>query len=350
MEDQERRNTMTDRSTRVGIVVRADKTGLGSQTLRLTKMLNPERVMLIDSTRFKKMKNYGEWYRDYSKVIARSFPPPYQIMSFLKTLDVVITCETWYSSRFVDIAHSMGVKTILIANYEFLEHLNNDKARLPDMIVSPSYWYLDDMKERFNSVYLPTPIHHSEYKKARDTNLSRSGKTKFLFINGKAAVHDRNGLHQLYEALKHSTGDFTVTIKAQHDVYKSDDSRIIYDTANPDDSNDLYEDFDAMIFPRRYAGQSLPMTEALQSALPVIMTDISPNNQVLPKEWLVPATKSGEFMTRFMTDLYDVDAVALANLMDNFVPSVEQKEKAYEIGKQYDMDTLYPQYLELLGL
>jgi DNA polymerase I-like protein with 3'-5' exonuclease and polymerase domains len=33
------------------------------------------------------------------------------------------------------------------------------------------------------------------------------------------------------------------------------------------------------------------MNEALLSGLPVIMTDVSPNNTILPPEWLVEATK-----------------------------------------------------------
>lgn len=38
-----------------------------------------------------------------------------------------------------------------------------------------------------------------------------------------------------------------------------------------------------MILPRKYAGLCLPMNEALMSGLPVIMTDIEPNNVILPK-------------------------------------------------------------------
>ena len=37
---------------RLAIIARADATGLGNQTRRLVEMLNPERVLVIDSTPF----------------------------------------------------------------------------------------------------------------------------------------------------------------------------------------------------------------------------------------------------------------------------------------------------------
>ena len=34
---------------RLGIIARSDNTGLGNQTRELVKMLNPDRILLIDS-------------------------------------------------------------------------------------------------------------------------------------------------------------------------------------------------------------------------------------------------------------------------------------------------------------
>ena len=60
----------------------------------------------------------------------------------------------------------------------------------------------------------------------------------------------------------------------------------------------MYSGFDAMVLPRRYAGLCLPMNEALMSALPVFMTNISPNNAILPPKWLAESKQIDTFRTK----------------------------------------------------
>jgi glycosyltransferase involved in cell wall biosynthesis len=113
----------------------------------------------------------------------------------------------------------------------------------------------------------------------------------------------------------------------------------------------MYDGFDAMVLPRRYAGLCLPMNEALMSGLPVFMTDISPNNQVLPKDWLIPSSKITTLMTRVKLDLYDADVRELGKRIDKYVNSdkKEQKEKAATIGfENFDPSILRDQYLQIL--
>ena len=50
----------------LGIIVRSDNTGLGNQTRELTYMLNPVKVMLINSHSFNKNKQNPEWYENYN--------------------------------------------------------------------------------------------------------------------------------------------------------------------------------------------------------------------------------------------------------------------------------------------
>lgn len=334
---------------KLALIARQDKSGLGQgQTLRLARLLNPDKIMLIDSTSFNGAKQFPEWYKDYGSVTINGFPNDLQIRHFISGLDIVLTCETFYNIRFTIIAKDMGVKTVCIANPEFFDWFkpNFTFVPRPDKVIIPSEWMMDRMSE-FNATYLPTPIFEDEFKQAREINLKRTGKPRYLFMNGKTAAHDRNGLESVYEALHLSKGDFEIVIKAQGDIKKHPDPRIIYDFSNPDNQEDLYKDYDAMILPRRYAGQALPMTEALQSALPVIMTDIDPNNKVLPKEWLVPATKTGEFMTRTLIDIFSATPLYLAEMLDASEWS-EAKKYACHLNKQYDAETLRPKYEELL--
>lgn len=331
---------------RLGLIARSCKSGLGAQTLRLARLLNPDKIMLIDSTSFNGNKQHPEWYSGYNTTTINGFPTNQECVEFLKGIDVLISCELFYNPNFVSYAKTMGVRTVLIFNHEFLDNLSNPNLPVPDVMIQPSLWYYSEMKDKFNSRYLPTPIFEDEFKQARETNLNRSGRN-YLFMNGKTAVHDRNGLESLYEALPLARGDFTITVKAQNDIKKHPDPRLIYDFTNPDNQNELYEGYDALIQPRRYGGQTLSMTEALQSAMPVIMPAISPNYQVLPEEWLVPATKTGEFMARTMIDIYSADPAQLAYKLDNLDTSKQAKQKAYEIGRQYDSEFLREQYMEL---
>jgi hypothetical protein len=340
---------------RVGLICRMDKSGLGAQTRRLARLLNPDYLMVIDSTPFNSADQYPGWYGYHHKTIIKGFPGEIEINTFLEKVDVVISCETFYNNYFTALAKQKGVKTILIANPEFFDWFKPEwKSRitLPDKIIVPSEWMMDKMKE-FNAEYLPTPIFEDEFEQARETNLKRRGKPRYLFINGKSAVHDRAGLNDLYEALQLSKGDFEIVIKAQGEIKKHPDPRITYDFSNPDEQYKLYQGFDALIHPRRYGGQSLPMCEALQSALPVIMTDIDPNNKILPRQWLVPTKYLGEFKTRTMINLYSAEPDALASDLDTLSDSKFdlnfEKERALLLSKQYDAENLRPKYEALLS-
>lgn len=341
---------------KVGLIARMDKSGLGQgQTLRLARLLGPAATMVIDSTIFNGNIQYPEWYNDYNPTYIDGFPTDYEVEVFLKEavslgVSTVVSCETFYNPNFTRLAEELGIKTVLIANWEFLDYLKPEWNRftLPNKIISPSFWHLEELERDFIATYLPTPIFDDEFVRAREINVKRTGKRRYLFLNGKSAIYNRNGLESIYAAIELCKGDFEIVIKSQSDIVKHPDPRIKYDFSNPDEQWEIYKDFDAMILPRRYAGQCLPMCEALLSGLPVIMTDISPNNQVLPKEWLVGAHKTGEFMTRVMIDLYTANTRELADMMDNFEPDEFSKLQAYGIGKQFEAENLREQYTNVL--
>jgi glycosyltransferase involved in cell wall biosynthesis len=108
-----------------------------------------------------------------------------------------------------------------------------------------------------------------------------------------------------------------------------------------------------MVLPRRYAGLCLPMNEALMSGLPVFMTDISPNNSVLPSEWLVESEKIDKLMTRMTLDVYEANPKRLANCIDKYVnlkDKEESKKKALGIAlNNFDINRLRDQYLHIIN-
>lgn len=342
---------------KLGMIVRADDTGLGNQTHELVKMLNPEKILIIDSSKFhnKGVQHY-DWYENRNVVVSKGFPDNNTVVRFFSGINVVLSCETFYNRHFVALAKKKRIKTILQYNFEFLENLSNERAILPDVLLAPSLWRFEDVKDRFENKclvkHLPPPTSPDIFKNNREENKKRSGR--LLHVGGKAAIYDRNGTESVIEMLKYSKEDYELVIKSQTDLeIECDDPRVTFVIGNEENRQDLYSGYDAMIIPRRYAGLCLPMNEALMSGLPVFMTDISPNNIILPGDWLAKSHFVRVFMTRVGLDLYNADPESLAKVVDNYFSKKdlsEDKDKAYLLGYQnFSSDELKEKYIELIN-
>ena len=338
-----------------GIIARCDNTGLGNQTRDLVRMLNPDRILLINSAKFNNNKQYPEWYDGYNVTMTNGFPTKQEVAIFMDGLNSVLTCETFYHPHFINLAQRRKVKTLMQYNYEFLDHLNKPDMPLPTYMISPSYWKVDETIAKFGNdtkvVHIPPPIYLDDFKSARENNMSKDHK-RILHIGGKAASQDRNGTQTVIDMLRHSKADYELVIRSQSELninYK--DSRLTVEIGNIDSRSEMYNGFDAMVMPRRYAGLCLPMNEALVSGLPVFMTDISPNDQILPSDWLVSSSKVSTLMTRVKLDVYEADVRELAKKVDLYINSDKnlQKEKALTIGfENFDPSILKDQYLQIL--
>lgn len=326
---------------KLGLICFSNNSGLGNQTRRLTEFLKPFRLLVIDSSGFSKNKERNfHWYDNFSGYRVNGFPTDHEINVFLKGLTHVFCCENPLNFHLFARASQLGIKTYVQSNYEFCDNLNQPYLPLPSKFIMPSYWKVEEMKELFGDSrvqYLPPPINPNEFKVARDLNLLHAGPRRFLHVIGTLAVNDRNGTLDLLEALKFTDADFSLTITSQHELpseYMINDRRVTYKIENVTDVQELYKNYDGLILPRRYGGLSLAMQEALMSGLPVIMPDISPNYQILPKEWLLPAKKKGEFMTRTMIDIYEVDPKDIAEKIDYLVnrDCEDIKLEAFELG------------------
>lgn len=344
---------------KLGIVARSDNTGLGNQTRELVKMLNPDKILLIDSSFFNNNLQHPEWYEGYNYTATRAgFPKRGEILNFIDGLDLVLSCETFYSSMFVDLARNAKVKTVLQYNYEFLVNLQRPEESVPDAFIAPSAWNLNIMTEKFPDtkiVLLPPPTDTELFQKARDFNL-KSIHNSILHIAGKAAARDRNGTDTVLQMLKYSKEDYNLVITSQSEFEnKPRDPRLTIRQSNIKNREDLYFGHDLMILPRRYAGLCLPMNEALLSALPVFMTNISPNNKVLPAKWLIDAKRVGEFRAKSIIDVHEGDPEQLAKLIDRYIDmrrkdKMKEKREALAIGlEKFSPETLKQKYLDLFN-
>jgi len=342
---------------RLGIIARSDNTGLGNQTKELVDMLKPSKILLIDSTPFNKNSQHPEWYSDYSCIKSNGFPTLQQIKLFLNEVDVVISCETFYDQNFARYAKRKGIKTILQYNYELFGNLASPNLPLPDILLSPSVWHIDHVKKLFGKqskvIHLPPPTSPSIFSGAKEINISKD-HNRILHIAGKKAAKDRNGTETVLEMLKYSKADYELVIRSQSEIETDiKDSRLTIEIGNPDNREDMYAGFDAMVLPRRYAGLCLPMNEALMSALPVFMTDVSPNNAVLPRKWLAESTKIDTFRTKSMVNVYDAKPDKLAKIIDKYVGNHRKyslKETAVKIGlDNFSVDSLKQKYLDIIN-
>jgi len=309
---------------KLGMFVFANDSGLGAQTRRLCQMLKPDRLLAIDMSKLSKNSiQHFEWYDNFNGYKVNGVPTNHELIVFLRGLTHVILCETALNNQFYALAKQMNVKVFLQSNYEFCDHLVNNIIP-PTKFLMPSYWKIMEMQTEFGEdrvMYLPPPINPIEFKEARQINFARQStdKPRFLHIVGTLAANDRNGTLSLLESLRYSKGDYELVIRSQHELPKEyivNDRRVKYDIQNVTDAQDMYKDFDCMILPRRYGGLSLTTNEALMSGLPVIMSDISPNNKLLPAQWCVPAKKIGQFKTRTMIDIHGVDVKMLGKTLD----------------------------------
>lgn len=344
---------------RLGIMAFANQSGLGYQTRRLTYMLNPYRILLVDSTSFSKNKEqYPSWYKHYSGYKVAGFPSDREIRKFLQGLTHVLVCETTLNPNFTAIAKQMGVKVFIQENWEFNDFLINRRMVLPEKFLVPSYWKLQEMIDLFGEdkvVYLPPPIDPDEFEVATNENLRRNGR-RFLHVVGTLATHDRNGTLDLLEAVKLAKSDFELVIRSQRELppeYIIDDPRVIYEQTNMGKPADMYIGFDAMFLPRRYGGLCLVCNEALASGLPVIMTDISPNSELLYSEWVVESRVIEKILTRTYIDVYSANAALLAKKIDQFADMnsselLAEKERAFELYyMNFSPDVLIHEYNKL---
>ena len=342
----------------LGIIARSDNTGLGNQTRELVKMLNPDKILLIDSQHFNGNEQHPEWYKDYNVTTTLSgFPTKQELIEFLRNIDVVLSCETFYRQDFLHYAKRRGIKTILQYNFEFLLNMSVPEAELPDVLLAPSLWNIDQIEKMVNGrckvIHLPPPTDSTLFENVRQNNMSKD-HNRLLHVGGKFAAKDRNGTETVLQMLKYSKANYELVITTQKfPELNLKDSRVTVDNSNPENREELYNGFDAMLLPRRYAGLCLPMNEALISGLPVFMTDISPNNLLLPKEWLVKSEHINSFQAKSLVDVYDGNPEHLASIVDEYMDNKdkrEMKDSALQIGlNHFAKNNLKDKYLDLIA-
>jgi len=317
-------------------------TGLGYQVLDYVKHLKINKVLVADLSKLNGVP-LTYWYNGARKT--NGYPSNDDIEWLTDNVDVILLAETPLNYDLYKRAREKGVKTVVVINPEFYDHIKFPQYDMPDMIILPSIWKEEEIRQHAESkgtkvVQLHHPVDRENFPfKQRTTGNP-------IHIAGKPAVNDRNGTWDFMRACP----DGTVTTQdnefANRIRQRSRHSKVYTNIEQP---QQIYSMGDILVLPRKYGGNCLPLNEALSSGMPVIMPDISPNNHILPKEWLVSVNPAGFFEPRTRVDIYQADVNALAERIQWVKENIESQSKlADEIANKISWTTLLPRWEEAI--
>ena len=355
---------------RLGLIARADNSGLGMQTWEFYRHMKPYKTMVVDISHLNGNPVFLERYPDAT--VIKGFPTNADIDQFLQDLDVLFVAEAPYNYYLYERARQVGVKTAVQYNYEFFDWFANPHFPKPDMLIAPSKWHYDDIEawcqqHGVQHVYLHCPVNRDELKH-REIPLART----FLHVAGRAAAHDRNGTKTVIEASGWLQTDAKIVVHFQGEqglahqttMTTADYEAFAREAGDPRKLEivkrefvnyaDVYAMGDVLLLPRRYGGNCLPLNEALAVGMPVIMTDVSPNRGFLPADWLVPAELVGQFTPRTKVDIYGANPRDLARKIDAFYEMTEDQftrhaMTANVIAEGISWENMAPEYGRVLG-
>lgn len=263
----------------LGFIARCDNTGLGMESLEIVRHLAPDKLLVA----------IPHYYSDRPERMASCpnvvyldrAPTREEIDAFLTDLDTVLCLESPYDWNVIRRAKARRIRIVLRINYECLE---DPLPVVPDVIIAPVDWY-----QPAGSVILPFPVDRGRFRFKQ-----RKRARTFLHVAGHHGMYGRNGTTELLEAIPLVRADVRFIIYSQIPMNDIGDGRLSLRIADVEDNSSLYAEGDMMVLPRRFGGQSLPLSEALSVGMPVLMTDMLPQNKLLPRELLIRTSSTGE--------------------------------------------------------
>lgn len=323
-----------DKPLKIGLIARMDRTGLGYQTKALFDLLQPVKTLVVNSTPFKEgYEQIPEWYQTdgINRFVAYTMGMNDDMAFnwFAYDLDVIITCEVPYHDKLYELARARGIKVVLQPNAELNPHFRQKDLDKPDYFFLPSTYYEEETRSLgVPTVVCPPPI---SLKPAHNPINKEVGHVKVLHIAGKRALADRNGTLLVEDALKDMEGvELVIRDQAKEDLRNQED---------------MYRGgFHFVMMPRRYGGLCLPMLESLSQGLPVVMPNISPNDGILPPEWLMKVGGHNRIMTKRAINAYQTERAAIRDAVIRF-RAMDQRQ--YDFEREH-AHLLYEKHLKAL--
>lgn len=323
---------------KIGLLAYSTKTGLGYQTRDFYEFMNPDKVLIADLGSMNGMPTDHTWA--FQPRVCAGIPSDQDCEWLVDGMDVIFVCETPLNHYLFEYAKEKGVKTVLQYNFEFLAYFRRPELAKPDLLASPSRWGMEIVEANHwgKVVHWPVPIDIKRFDYRKVTKVDT-----FAHIIGRPAAHDRNGTLAFLEAAKRlKQFKYVVYLQRPREGRVQEHFRIVDDALKAairdgvnlqiiedlKDNRDMYRMGQVLVLPRRYGGLCLPMWEALASGMPVLMPDISPNDSILPIEWLIPAEFRTTFQAHAIVKLYDVSVHLLVRRMLEVAENIEESNIA----------------------
>lgn len=289
---------------RLGLIARAEDRGLGRMSWDAQRFLQPTATVIAD------------FNCPYPKHLER-FPgapvvkprtPEFQsaIEDLLSKVDVLLTFETPYDYDVYEWAKDYNVKTVCVIMPEYFP-LNQPQ---PDVLVNPTVYMRDELPRK--TLTLPWPIDLTTI-----THVPRTEINTWLHIVGQPCALDRNGTQLVLRAFQRNRKPLIVRTQTPLS-YAPKVSNIDYQIGSLDHTSDLYQGADALIMPRRYAGQSLVMNEAQAAGLPLICLDRSPERNWTVPECRIPVRRARIAKRHSPIEVSDASIYDIMNVVDQF--------------------------------
>lgn len=348
---------------KIGLLAYSTNTGLGYQTLEFYENMNPDKVLIADLSVHNGVETHHERFPNAR--IDRCMTPGYLSKEscewLVDDMDVVFVCETPLNYYIYEYAKQKGVKVVQQYNFEFLDYFRKPKLPVPDVLASPSKWGIEivDSMNLTKVLHWPVPVNTKKIPFRRFVEVET-----FVHIIGRPAANDRNGTVAFLEAAKslgtaynylvylqppteHRTASHFQEVRDALNKAKEVLGENLKIIENEPDNTRMYSHGEVLVLPRRYGGLCLPMWEALSAGMPVIMPNVSPNNTILPKPWLVEADIGGSFKAHTDITLYTARHDHLAARMSMVAHNIEAYNKyARELAESMSWEAQKPIYLQ----
>jgi glycosyltransferase involved in cell wall biosynthesis len=323
---------------KLGLIARANNRGLGTLSWEFYRHLKPYKTVAI-SLPFDEQELVNRF--PDAQVVRGVHDHAYDHLS---DCNIVLSFETVYNDQAVINLKRLNPKIVFV----LMPMFEQQDGKGANAWIIPTVWnygYWGQPK-----IYLPVPI-----DRQRLPFKLRTKAKVFVHNGGMQWGDDRNGTLTVLKAMQFVKADIRLVVRFQKFPDKmynevrtllEKDPRIEFDTTAYPNYWDIWQGGDVFIYPRAYAGLALPTNEAMSSGLPVVMTDMNPQNEYLPKELLI------ETKRKFMIDMFrpieacEVEPRMVAKKMDELanMDITKLSLQMNHIAEHWSWEAMLPKY------
>lgn len=329
-------------NTLVGSIGYDVHSGLGHLVRDFYRHEIVSRVLVVPHRHYQR---YPHWYPDGAGFSLR------RANAFLDGLQVLLLFENGFHWDIVQKAKSLGIKIVLVPNYEYTPF---PIPVQPDLVLCASLLDVDYYKPRYKTCFLPMPVPDEIQWR------ERTHAIKFVHNAGHGQRGFAKGTPQIVEAMNYVKSPIHLTIRGQpgeerivelfDKVTASKQSNITLEFGDFEPDK-LYGTGDVFLNAEQYNGMSLMLQEARASGMLVMTTNRYPMNTWLPNGPLIPVDHYEKDRICVEFDRATVNPKAIAEKMDEYYGQniTEYSQSGLKwFQEEVSWSVLKPKFLEVL--